>query len=104
MRTRQTPAIQRAADPSAARAAVVEAPPLLPRAAGHLERDPVGRIETLHQRPHPLRRRRDPAGRVHLASSQIAIWQKSRCTSSPTQRPTAATTTCSPLTSLVAEG
>ena len=39
----------------------------LPRAAGHLQRDPVGRHETVDQRRDPVRRGRHPSGRVHLA-------------------------------------
>ena len=49
----------------AARAA--RAPDDLPRAAGHLQRDPVGRQKTVGQRPDSLGRRRHPAGREHLA-------------------------------------
>ena len=39
----------------------------LPRAAGHLQRDPVGWQKTVDQRLDPLRRGGHPAGRVHLA-------------------------------------
>ena len=39
----------------------------LPRAASHLERDPVGRQQAVGQRLDPLGRRGHPAGRPHLA-------------------------------------
>ena len=44
----------------------LEQPGDFPRAAGHLQRDPVGPAKTVDQRPDPLGRRGHPPGRVHL--------------------------------------
>ena len=45
----------------------LQQPDNLPRATRHLQRHPIGRQQTLRQRLDPLRSRRHPAGRVHLA-------------------------------------
>jgi len=65
----------------------LEQPDDLPRAARHLERDPVGRQQTVSQRLDPSRVDGTRPAENTLPSSQIAISMKSRCTSSPTHRP-----------------